>query len=86
MARIPINQCLHVKDLLEVAPASTSCAECGVAHPTRVCLTCGHVGCCESLAGHATAHAKATGHPIIRELPFSERSFTWCYDCNAYLV
>ena len=33
----------------------------------RMCQSCGHVGCCDNSIGkHATAHFKATGHPIIR--------------------
>jgi uncharacterized UBP type Zn finger protein len=33
----------------------------------RLCLTCGHVGCCNSSSNkHATIHFKATDHPIIR--------------------
>ena len=32
----------------------------------RLCLTCGHVGCCDSSpAQHATGHFRATGHPIM---------------------
>jgi monovalent cation/hydrogen antiporter len=65
--------------------ASPNCAECGASAPTRVCLTCGHVGCCESSRGHARAHALSAHHPVIRELPVGPRSFTWCYDCNAYI-
>jgi uncharacterized UBP type Zn finger protein len=33
----------------------------------RKCLVCGHVGCCDqSIGKHATKHAHATGHPVIR--------------------
>jgi uncharacterized UBP type Zn finger protein len=33
----------------------------------RLCLTCGHVGCCDSSVNkHGTKHFKSTGHPIIR--------------------
>jgi CPA1 family monovalent cation:H+ antiporter len=48
-------------------------------------MTCGHIGCCESTNGHGRAHALDNHHPLIRELPNTERSFTWCYDCNAYI-
>ena len=35
----------------------------------RRCLTCGHVGCCDSSPGlHATAHHKETGHPMVETL------------------
>ena len=68
-----------------VAPKSEVCMACGLGGTLRVCLTCGYVGCCESLRGHNTAHARESLHPVIRSLPLSERSFTWCYSCNAYI-
>ncbi|MDT5062548.1 MAG: monovalent cation/hydrogen antiporter [Acidobacteriota bacterium] len=86
MASMPREQCPHQAAMSQnPAVETTTCAECGLANPTRVCLTCGHVGCCDSTNGHATAHAKASEHPIIRSLPLSPSSFTWCYQCNAYL-
>jgi uncharacterized UBP type Zn finger protein len=43
----------------------------------RLCLTCGHVGCCDSSPNrHATAHARSFEHPIIRSL---EEDWCWCY-------
>jgi hypothetical protein len=45
----------------------------------RLCMTCGHVGCCDSSKGkHATAQAGATGHPIVRSFQPGEDWF-WCY-------
>ena len=45
----------------------------------RLCLTCGHVGCCDSSPGkHATKHFHGTGHPIMRSLEPGE-SWGWCY-------
>jgi hypothetical protein len=45
----------------------------------RICLGCGHVGCCDdSPQKHATAHAGASGHPIIRSLEPGE-DWCWCY-------
>ena len=45
----------------------------------RLCLTCGHVGCCDSSAPrHATAHATATGHPVIQSAEPNE-TWRWCY-------
>ena len=45
----------------------------------RICLECGHVGCCDqSPHRHATAHANSTGHPIIRSLEAGEE-WAWCY-------
>ncbi len=80
-----LADCVHYGTVSQAQPRGDACAECGAPAPIRVCLTCGHVGCCDSSQGHATAHAKGTGHPVIRSLPLSETSFTWCYTCNDYL-
>jgi uncharacterized UBP type Zn finger protein len=57
------------------------CAELGEdtwAH-LRVCLTCGHVGCCDSSPHqHATEHFRKTGHPVMRSAEPGE-SWRWCY-------
>ena len=35
----------------------------------RVCLECGHVGCCDSSKNkHATKHFHATKHPLIQSI------------------
>ena len=45
----------------------------------RICLVCGHVGCCDSSPNrHATAHAASSGHAIIRSLEPGE-DWSWCY-------
>ena len=45
----------------------------------RACLECGHIGCCDSSpARHATAHAHATGHPVIQSAEAGE-TWRWCY-------
>jgi uncharacterized UBP type Zn finger protein len=44
-----------------------------------MCLTCGHVGCCDSSPHqHATAHFKLTGHPVMRSIEPGE-TWRWCY-------
>jgi len=49
----------------------------------RMCLTCGHVGCCDSSVGlHATKHFKETGHPVMVALP--SKSWEWCYIHEEY--
>ncbi len=54
-------------------------AEDGPSVHLRACLTCGHVGCCDSSAPrHATAHARETGHPVMRSVEPGE-SWRWCY-------
>lgn len=45
----------------------------------RLCLTCGHVGCCDSSPNrHARKHYAAVGHPLIRSIEPGE-TWTWCY-------
>ena len=45
----------------------------------RLCLTCGHVGCCDSSPNqHATKHFHATGHPIMKSAEPGE-DWGWCY-------
>jgi len=45
----------------------------------RLCLECGHVGCCDnSPRRHATAHFHGTTHPVIRSFEPGE-AWTWCY-------
>ena len=53
----------------------------------RICLTCGHVGCCDSSPHrHATAHAKEAEHALVRSIEPGE-VWAWCYlDQVALLV
>jgi uncharacterized UBP type Zn finger protein len=45
----------------------------------RLCLSCGHVGCCDSSVNkHATKHFRASGHPIMASLEPGE-NWSWCY-------
>jgi CPA1 family monovalent cation:H+ antiporter len=45
----------------------------------RLCLTCGHVGCCDSSIGkHADRHFAETGHPVMRSFEPGE-AWRWCY-------
>ncbi|PYX52727.1 MAG: hypothetical protein DMG76_28465 [Acidobacteria bacterium] len=45
----------------------------------RLCLSCGHVGCCDSSKNkHATKHFKSSTHPLIRSIEPGE-SWMWCY-------
>ena len=48
----------------------------------RQCLTCGHVGCCDSSIGkHATAHFHETLHPVM-ESAQPDESWRWCFVHN----
>ncbi len=45
----------------------------------RLCLTCGHVGCCDNSKNkHGTKHFKSTSHPVIKSYELGE-SWKWCY-------
>ena len=79
----PQPTCPHVGQIQAVTPSSERCAECLASGNTwvhlRLCLTCGHVGCCDSSPNrHATRHYHATGHPIIKSFEPGEE-WGWCY-------
>ena len=64
-------------------PSGPGCADCettgGWWLHLRRCATCGHVGCCDSSPSqHATAHWRATGHPLVRSYEPGEDWF-WDY-------
>lgn len=45
----------------------------------RLCLTCGHVGCCDSSKNkHATRHYHETQHPVMRSYQ-AGKPWAWCY-------
>ncbi|QFU85824.1 Na+/H+ antiporter [Amycolatopsis sp. YIM 10] len=83
------GRCKH----LDKAPADTEpetpegCAEClrdgGSWVHLRLCLECGHVGCCDSSVGkHASAHFHDTRHPVMRSYEPGE-TWRWCFvDAN----
>ncbi|MEU7866805.1 UBP-type zinc finger domain-containing protein [Dactylosporangium sp. NPDC049140] len=75
--------CAHV-DLVEpVEPSADGCEDClavgGRWVHLRLCLTCGHVGCCDSSPSkHATAHFRSAGHPLVQSFEPGEE-WVWCY-------
>jgi uncharacterized UBP type Zn finger protein len=51
----------------------------------RLCLTCGHVGCCDSsLRRHARAHAAHAGHPIVQSFEPGE-DWVYCFVDDAFV-
>ncbi|HAM25885.1 MAG TPA: hypothetical protein DCP11_04060 [Microbacteriaceae bacterium] len=69
-----------------VAPSGAGCVECDAEDGwwvhLRRCAACGHIGCCDdSLSKHATAHAEATGHPVIQSFEPGEDWF-WDYSTS----
>jgi uncharacterized UBP type Zn finger protein len=78
------QMCPHSPEVV-ASPSGARCEECGSTWNLRLCASCGHVGCCESQAGHARAHALGLDHPVIYQLPVGSDSFVWCYAENRYL-
>jgi uncharacterized UBP type Zn finger protein len=84
------TSCGHVKDHVKsVKPSAKGCEDCLKTGDTwvhlRMCLECGHVGCCDSSKNrHARAHFGATQHPIIQSAERGEK-WRWCYVDEIYL-
>jgi CPA2 family monovalent cation:H+ antiporter-2 len=75
--------CGHLDSIHPVRPSATGCEEClRLGHRwvhLRVCMRCGHVGCCDSSPGrHASAHWHQTEHPIVKSGEPGEE-WGWCY-------
>ena len=82
------DRCEHFADIRPLSRIADGCEEClamGEAWTElRVCLSCGHVGCCEdSRHAHALKHFNATGHPLIVPLKRHE-TWGWCYVHRRY--
>jgi uncharacterized UBP type Zn finger protein len=82
------KKCEHFDTITEkIHPTTEGCKECEMQGTNwialRMCLTCGHVGCCDSSGGkHATSHFKKTGHPVMTALP--NNAWSWCYVHKEY--
>jgi uncharacterized UBP type Zn finger protein len=75
--------CNHVSQIRPVTPNTDGCEECLKTGDEwvhlRLCLVCGHVGCCDSSKNkHATQHFHVTGHPVIKSNEPGE-DWGWCY-------
>ncbi len=77
--------CSHLAaiEVTELPGAVDGCVDClregTVWLHLRICLSCGHVGCCDDSPGrHATRHAASAEHPIIRSLEPGE-DWSWCF-------
>lgn len=76
-------RCHHLDLVQDVVPGAEGCEECLAAGDSwvhlRLCLICGHVGCCnESPNRHAKRHFEETGHPVMRSFEPGE-DWLWCY-------
>jgi uncharacterized UBP type Zn finger protein len=82
------DPCEHVQGVERVTARARGCEECLAMgaewNELRVCLACGHVGCCEdSPHAHALQHFKTAGHPLIASLESGE-TWGWCYADRRY--
>ena len=75
--------CTHLDQIHDVTPSANGCEDClrigsWWVH-LRMCLTCGHSGCCDSSPNrHARKHVHESGHPIVQSLEPGE-DWIWCY-------
>jgi hypothetical protein len=75
--------CTHLDQVGDVTPHANGCEDClrigGRWVHLRVCMMCGHVGCCDSSPNrHATAHFHESGDPLIQSYEPGE-NWWWCY-------
>jgi Zn-finger in ubiquitin-hydrolases and other protein len=83
------RECTHTGEIREVVPSADGCEDClrigdDWVH-LRLCLTCGHVGCCDSSRNrHAATHAAGEEHPVVQAYQPGE-SWRWCYVDRVYL-
>ena len=79
--------CEHDKNFNEdITPNTSGCEECEKEGwiALRMCISCGHVGCCDSSVGlHAMKHFQKTNHPVMIALP--TKSWKWCYVDKTYI-
>ena len=79
----PNEGCTHASFIQDVRPSADGCEDClrigsWWVH-LRMCMTCGKVGCCDSSPNrHASKHARAAGHPIVRSQEPGE-DWMWCF-------
>ena len=84
--------CTHLDhvQITDLPAAVDGCEDCLAAGTKwlhlRICLECGHVGCCDSSPErHASAHARERDHPIMRSLQPGE-DWCWCFVDEAAMV
>jgi uncharacterized UBP type Zn finger protein len=81
--------CSHLKETRPVTPSGRGCQECLQLGDTwvhlRLCLSCGHVGCCDSSKNkHASKHFHQSKHPVMQSFEPGE-SWRWCYVDETFL-
>ena len=84
-----MSECTHTDQIREVTPSAAGCEDClregGHWVHLRICLICGHVGCCDSSHNkHAFRHFHTAAHPIIQSIEPGE-NWKWCYVDKVYI-
>ena len=77
------SHCTHLDQIRVVSTSKRFCEDCIKTGDSwvhlRMCLTCGHVGCCDSSPNkHASRHFSDTRHPLVRSAEPAE-TWIWCY-------
>lgn len=75
--------CTHLDQIKVTHTAKTYCEDCVKTGDEwlhlRLCLICGHVGCCDSSPNrHATKHFHHTRHTLMRSIEPGE-AWIWCF-------
>jgi CPA2 family monovalent cation:H+ antiporter-2 len=82
--------CSHVIEIVDVEPSSPDgCPECLALGDSwvhlRICLTCGHVGCCDNSKNrHARRHFHEASHSVIQSYEPGE-AWRYCYTDDVVL-
>ena len=83
-------ECKHLDQVRDVEPSTPgACEDClksgGRWVHLRVCLICGHAGCCDNSPNrHATKHHHATQHPLIASMEPGE-DWGYCYPEDLFI-
>ncbi len=86
-------ECEHLTQAAQrasgVTPSADGCEECLAVGDAwvhlRLCLSCGHVGCCDSsINRHATKHFRHSHHPVVRSFE-PEEEWAYCYRDDAFV-
>ncbi len=83
-------ECTHLDQIKKVKPSTMKgCEDClkigGKWVHLRLCLSCGHVGCCDSSPNqHSRKHWHAESHPLIQSFERGE-DWKWCFEDEVYI-
>lgn len=78
-----MESCQHFSEIRTATPSADGCEDClkigGQWVHLRMCMSCGHVGCCDNSPNrHATKHYHSEAHPIIKSVEPGE-DWGYCY-------